>query len=285
MTRTVKAGDTLAKIAQTLGITLARLLDANPQFRANPNKIRVGDVLNVPNGDTSPTVTPPSNPTPTPLPRSPASDRTLGKLSEKFEVGTRGPGTVSRGIGDPGGRSYGSFQMTSKPRRGTVGVYVTQTDFPFRERFRALAPGTDAFTAVWQEIARTQPEEFQASQHAFIKKTHFDVLVEKIRGEDRLDVNERSHTLQDVIWSTAVQHGPNNSIAHRALRTLSLTPADSDFDRRFIIAVYAERGRKRADGVLVNFARASLDQQRGVANRFVQEQRDALRMLADELAR
>ncbi len=39
----VKSGDTLSRIAQLHGLTLSRILELNPQFRPNPNLIRVGD--------------------------------------------------------------------------------------------------------------------------------------------------------------------------------------------------------------------------------------------------
>lgn len=284
MTHTVKSGDTLSKIAKTHQITLAQLLDANPQFKANPNQIRVGDVLNIPDGQTAPVVEPPppdSQPQPQPQPQ-PAAGRILGKLSEKFETGGRGPGTVSGGQGDPGGRSYGSYQMTSKPNGGTAKRFVSQPDFPFRNRFTNLAPGSTQFTAVWKEIASSQRDEFQNSQHDFIKKTHFDPLVQKIINDDGLNVLTRSFTLQDVIWSTAVQHGPGSNIPHRALGTVSLRPEDSGFDKELITAIYNERGRKKAGGGLVHFPRASAAVQNGVANRFKNELRDALRMLAEE---
>ncbi|MEO7404886.1 MAG: hypothetical protein ABIU95_14560, partial [Burkholderiales bacterium] len=38
----------------------------------------------------------------------------LGKLSAKYESGGRASGTVSSGKGDPGGVSYGSYQLSSK---------------------------------------------------------------------------------------------------------------------------------------------------------------------------
>jgi LysM repeat protein len=142
MTHTVKSGETLSKIAKAHRITLAQLLDANPRFKANPNRVRVGDVLNIPDGQTPPDVEPsPVEPPPQPQPQ-PSASRVLGKLSEKFETSGRGPGTVSGGQGDPGGRSYGSYQMTSKPGGGTVKRFVSEPDFPFRDRFANLAPGS-----------------------------------------------------------------------------------------------------------------------------------------------
>jgi hypothetical protein len=101
-------------------------------------------------------------------------------------------------------------------------------------------------------------------------------------NEDGVNVLTLSHALQDVIWSTAVQHGPGANVPHVALSSVRTRPGDPSFDRDFIVAIYAERGRKRADGVLARFSRNSPAVQRGVAQRFRDEQRDALAMLAQE---
>jgi LysM repeat protein len=286
MTHTVKSGETLAKIAKANGITLDQLLEANPTFKANPNRVRVGDVLNIPDGQ------PASSPTPTPAPEQPAVSTptqprptgtfVLGKLSERFETGGRGPGTVSTGKGDAGGASYGSYQMTSKPRGGTVKTFITSKGFPFASNFADLLPGTAPFTGAWKKCASAQKDEFQSCQHDFIKRTHFDPLVAKILREDKLNILTRSHAVQDVVWSTAVQHGPDNNLIHKAIATIKLPQSDPGYDKAFIIAVYAERGRKNAKGALVHFGRNSAAVQKGVANRFKQEQKDALAMLASE---
>src|SRR5829696_4167852 len=236
MTHTVKSGDTLAKIARTNGISLELLLEANPRFRANPNRIRIGDVLNIPDNQSAVIVQPQPEPQaqpqgqPQPQPQPPAGF-VLGKLSERFETGGRGPGTVSTGRGDAGGASYGSYQMTSKPRGGTVRRFVTGPNFPFRDKFAGPTPGTSEFTNAWKRLAASDRDEFQSSQHDFIKKTHFDPLVQKIIDEDGLNVLTRSHTLQDVIWSTAVQHGPGTNIPHVALAGVRSRPDDPNFDR------------------------------------------------------
>src|SRR5215213_3095995 len=113
MTYTVKPGDTLSKIAKNNGVSLAQLLQANPQI-TDPNRIRVGDPITVPNGaldlstDTTkplPPITPtppqPTKPTTTPSSSSSAGAlgealaEALGELSAKYETGGRGPATVS----------------------------------------------------------------------------------------------------------------------------------------------------------------------------------------------
>lgn len=297
MTYTVRAGDTLSKIAMRNGVTLAQLMQANPQVK-DPNKIKVGDVLNVPNEPTTENTRPlPSNmaPKPTPAPTPVQTSGTapavgaigkaiaeeLGKLSAKYETGGRGPGTVSSGAGDPGGVSYGSYQMASK--MGVPTRFVTQAGFRWLQDFQNLAAGTSQFTAVWKRIAAEQPDAFQEAQHAYIKKTHYDLLVAKILSDDNLDVNTRSGALQNVVWSTAVQHGPATPIVHRACSNVSCPTTDPKYDELLIRAIYAERGRKKPDGNLAYFSKSSPNVQTGVSNRFKNELQDALVMLSKEV--
>jgi murein DD-endopeptidase MepM/ murein hydrolase activator NlpD len=292
MTYKVKPGDTLSKIASRNGLSLQQLLAANPQFKADPNKLKVGDILNLPNGAATSTGTATTTTTTTTTTATKTATATatakgalgtaaafvLGTLSAKFETGGRGPGTVSTGKGDKGGVSYGSYQMATNT--GTAKRFVTQADFPWRDEFKNLKPGTPAFSAKWKLIAKNEPEKFQDAQHAFIKKTHFDPLCAKVLEQDALDVTLRSHALQDAVWSTAVQFGGNSPIIHRALAKVDATPMGPDFDRLLIIAIYAEKGRKRPDGNLAYFSGSSKGVQKGVANRFKDEAADALKMLA-----
>jgi len=292
MTYTVKPGDTLSKIAASFGITLNQLLDANPQYKANPNQLQVGDVLNLHAAvGAAPTQPLPTQPLPTAAPAASvaaaaigavgvAAAAELGNLSAKYETGGRGPGVVSTGSGDFGGVSYGSYQMATKT--GTVAQFVSAADFPWRTSFQGLQAGSPAFTAKWKEIAASEPDRFQDCQHAYIKKTHFDVLCAQTLTENGLDITKRSPALQDVVWSTAVQHGGKCAIIRKAFSSVSVSSSDPAFDKQLIIAIYAERGRVRPDGKLAYFSSSSPNVQKGVANRFKSEQADALKMLADE---
>lgn len=60
----VKAGDSLGKIAQANGMTLAQLLELNPQYKANPNMVQIGSSIKVSSA---------SNPTPTPTNANPTA--------------------------------------------------------------------------------------------------------------------------------------------------------------------------------------------------------------------
>lgn len=288
MTYTIKPGDTLSKIARLNGCSTDQLLKANPQI-SDPNKIRVGDVLTLPNG-LSELTTDNTKPLPQVPAKPPASASAgalgealaemLGELSAKYETGGRGPGTVSTGSGDPGGVSYGSYQMATK--MGTVARFVAQAGFQWAKDFQGLAPGTAPFTACWKRIAANETDAFQRAQHAFIKKSHYDLLAAKILADDGLDVNTRSRALQDVVWSAAVQHGGGTSIIHKAFANVKCKPSDADFDKELICAIYAERGRKKPDGNMAYFSKSSPSVQSGVSKRFKNEEQDALAMLAKE---
>lgn len=303
MTYTVKAGDTLSKIAAQNGLTLAQILQANPQI-SDPNRINVGDIVNLPNGSPAESATKPlpsnpvvSNPVPPistentqPLPSNPVASAAgalgsamadeVGILSAKYETGGRGPGVVSTGAGDPGGVSYGSYQMASK--MGVVQRFVTQAGFPWAKDFQGLTAGTAPFTAAWKRIAAAETDAFQKAQHAFIKRSHYDPLAAKVLADNKVDVNTRSFAVQNVIWSTAVQHGGATPIVGRAIATLSCNCEDPTYDKQLICAIYAERGRKKPDGNLAYFGKSSPSVQAGVAKRFQNEQTDALAMLAKE---
>ena len=284
----VKPGDTLSKIAKLNGCSLDQLLKANPQI-SDQNEVRVGDLVTLPNGLSELTTD-----NTKPLPQMPAATPAksaagalgaaladmLGELSAKYETGGRGPGTVSTGSGDPGGVSYGSYQMATK--MGTVARFVGQTGFQWADDFKGLTPGTEPFTACWKRVATSDTDAFQNAQHAFIKKSHYDLLAAKILEDDGLDVNRRSRALQDVVWSTAVQHGGATPIVDRACASVECQQSDPDYDKQLICAIYAERGRRKPDGNLAYFSKSSPSVQAGVAKRFKNEEQDALAMLAKE---
>ena len=85
------------------------------------------------------------------------------------------------------------------------------------------------------------------------------------------------------------QHGSGgaNTIVQRALARTGKT-ASTVTDQELISAIYAERGKKNASGNLHYFRNSTSGVQNSVANRFIQEEKDALanstRTLNRELA-
>ncbi len=134
---------------------------------------------------------------------SSAHPHRLGSLSEHYESGGRGAGTVSGGQGDPGGVSYGLYQLASKT--GTAKAFVLHEGAPWAAQLSA-APGTAAFTAAWKAIAASEGAAFGAAQHAFIKRSHYAPAVAAVLAANHFDLNSRPNAVRDAVWSTAVQH-------------------------------------------------------------------------------
>jgi RHS repeat-associated protein len=224
-----------------------------------------------------------------------ASDGTaLGKLSEKYETGGRGPGVVSSGMvgkgenrkPDPGGVSYGSYQFTSKTKQKD-GSYVTggrvkeflnsPEGASWKNEFAGLTPGSEAFSEVWRNVASRSPEAFANAQHAFIERTHYNVAKANLAKTIGLNIDERSAALRDVVWSTAVQHGPRNEVFQNALSGKNIAELS---DEQIITAVYSERGLEKGDALKYFSWANTKAAQAPLVNRFKNEMQDALKMLS-----
>ena len=204
-----------------------------------------------------------------------AADAPLGKLSEKYESGGRGPGTLSSGKGDPGGVSYGTYQLASKVGRADEFVKKYYPD-----EFKGLKGGTEEFTKKWKGLAEKDPKGLRANEHAFIKETHYDPQARRLEKDLKLDVTKRSEAFRDVVWSVPVQHGPNTDVIVTAVKPLLKDAKLEDVaDEAIIRAVYAERGRKGPDGKLVRFKSVGDDWIPALTRRFFNELKDALEML------
>jgi hypothetical protein len=169
-----------------------------------------------------------------PLPR-------LGALSEHFESGDRGAGAVSTGAGDPGGASYGIWQLSSKA--GTAAAFVAAEGARWRTDFGGAAPGTPAFAAAWRAIAAREPDTFAAAQHAFIERTHYRPAVSAVIKRTGLDLDARHGAVRDVTWSVAVQHGGAATVLAAGVTRTDAAHARhaAGYDRALVEAIFAER--------------------------------------------
>ena len=187
---------------------------------------------------------PPAAPRPSaaiPAAGSAAPDHVLGGLSEEFESAGRGPGTVSSGIGDPGGVSYGTYQLSSKA--GTCRAFVRNEGNRWAARFGANPPGSAPFTAAWKAIATAERGDFGKAQHAFIERTLYRPCVNAVADRKGLDLDKRGNAVRDVVWSCAVQHGGAPIILVDAIdRVERDTDRNSaEYDRKLIEAIYQAR--------------------------------------------
>lgn len=135
----------------------------------------------------------------------------LGGISKKYESGSLGAGAVSSGKGDPGGASYGTYQLASKT--GTLQKFLSSSEYG--GEFSGMSPGSAEFNSKWKELAKSDPN-FGKAQHEFIKKTHYDPAIKKAA---ELGYNVNDPRIQEAVWSGSVQHGGINKILSRAAGT------------------------------------------------------------------
>ena len=206
---------------------------------------------------------------------TPESDG-LGRLSARFESG--GDGIAAIGYDRNGGTSYGKYQIAS--RVGSMKNFLEFLDGEapdVAQRLRKAGPANTGgrrggMPDAWRAIAKEQPERFEALQEAFIRESHYKPAMEAIVERTGLEADKLSPAMREVIWSTAVQHGPAGAarIFDRA-DNLSGKPTDPAYERKLISNVYKLRAGQ--------FGSSTEAVQAAVQNRFRQEKNLALNML------
>ncbi|MFC4291484.1 LysM domain-containing protein [Sphingorhabdus arenilitoris] len=285
---TVRSADTLGAIARANGLPLSSLIAANPQI-ANPNRIFPGDVITIParsgggiaSNAGGVAATSSAAPVAAGTGSAPSGPHRLGSLSETYESGGRGPGTVSSGRGDPGGVSYGVYQLSTNA--GTLQTFMRNEGSRWAGELRGLTPGSGDFSAKWRAIAEREPQAFRAAQHAFIERTHYQPVISDILAGRGIDLNARHNAVRDAVWSVSVQHAGAKTIINRAVAATDAQMArtDPNYDRALVQNIYAERSRYVLD-VAQNNSRlnsAERAQLRDVVRtRYPAELRDAMAM-------
>lgn len=197
------------------------------------------------------------------------SNKELGWASEKYEVGNKGPGYVSSGKGDLGGRSYGNWQLSSTA--GTLERYIKTSKF--KSTFAGMKINSAEFVATWQKLGNTNPVEFKADQHEFIEKINFVPCLNKLTF---LNVSERADAIQEMIWSYAVQYGPGGG-ASKIKRALNGKNVADLSDADIVELCYTDR----LDNVPTDF-KSSPTLFNGLRNRFKSEKKDILALCGDK---
>lgn len=203
-----------------------------------------------------------------------AAPPALGSLSQQYESGRNGPGTVSTGKGDHGGVSYGLYQFASKFKKPEA--FLQHEGQAWAAEFKGLTSGTAAFTTVWKEVARREPEAFAAAQHRYVERVYFRHNAALIKKRTGYDVLSRPRAVQNAVWSTAVQHGEDTRLVVRILEQHQATPLS---DEELLGLIYAERGRSDKAGNLVHFSSSSAAFQKELKKRFTGELAKALAQL------
>jgi hypothetical protein len=194
----------------------------------------------------------------------------LGSMSEKYETGGRGSGTV--GYDKVGGTSYGKYQIASKV--GAMKDFLKFAEQSGRgdvaKKLRDAGAETDTggtsgkSVDVWKQMAAGG--ELGDLEHQFIKKKSFDPAMSGLKDDDLRKKIEGNKALKEMMWSTSVQHGGGG-----AAGIMNKVYKKGMSDEDLIKATYAERGTR--------FGGSTAEVQKGVKNRFVSEEKDVMAML------
>ncbi|MDR1685373.1 MAG: hypothetical protein LBR82_02845 [Desulfovibrio sp.] len=216
------------------------------------------------------------------------SGNEIGALAAKFESGEEGIAAV--GYDGKGGTSYGKFQIASRvgTMRAFIG-YLRDKAPDLADRLSACGPANTGsrsgrMPTEWRKIAAEQPERFEQLQSEFIRTSHFEPAVAGIAGVTGVSFDKLPPVLREVLFSTAVQHGPAGAVRIVSRAMAKVNPdklqtdgmqgstAAQDEGRRLITQIYALRAG--------NFTSSSPGIREAVYNRLKLEMRDALEMLA-----
>lgn len=222
---------------------------------------------------------------------STGSDAEIGKLAARFESGKDGAGAV--GYDRHGGTSYGKYQISS--RAGTMRSFINfmKTEAPdIAERLEKSGPMNTGgrrgkMPETWKQIASEDPERFENLQDKFIRASHFEPAMRSIAEKAGLAVDDMPFALQEVVFSTAVQHGPNGAtrIVSRALGQVGEKRLDPDNNTPEALSKAQENLiRKIYDNRSGQFRSSTQAVQSAVKSRLKQEMSMAISMLRQEHA-
>lgn len=150
---------------------------------------------------------------------------------------------VSSGHGDPGGVSYGAYQLASSTKGGRqVQAFLRADGSGWAARFGQDNPAIHGgpFGVTWKTIAGEAPVVFFTAQHDYIARTHFNPVVRYVRNVTAVDLTQLSRTVQNVVWSMSVQHGRAPKLVAQAVQQVGAPPPgdQKEYERNLVNALY-----------------------------------------------
>ena len=166
-----------------------------------------------------------------------------GDISARYESGAEGSAAI--GYDGTGGTSYGKFQLSSK--QGSLDGFLRFLDgkggeaAAVAQRLRAAGPAdtggrSGAMPEVWKQAAKTPG--FADWEREFAQREFFEPAVRSLPA-GAAEAVRQSPALQQMVWSTAVQHG-----AGRAAGIFRKVWRDGMTDADFVRAAYDERATR-----------------------------------------
>lgn len=188
----------------------------------------------------------------------------LGSLSAKYESNGNA-GTIANTKGDLGGKSYGTYQLTTNS--GHAQKFADQ----YGGALKGLKAGTTAFDNAWKQEASKNPKQFKQAQHSYIAQTHYQPALNAFTSVTGFkNTSNIPMAVRNMIWSIGVQHGTGG--ARNIFKNSGVT--SNDDWQTVIRKVYNERMK-----VDKYFKSSPQNIKTSVQNRFKNEMNDALAQL------
>lgn len=205
------------------------------------------------------------------IPFDPSAKKQLGSVSAKWESRSD---SSAVGYDRVGGTSYGKYQLSSAT--GTFDDFISWVEQQpggeeVAERLRAAGEANTGnkkgkVPEEWKKLVKEG--KMGELEHKFIKETHYDPVFEQLSPDLQARIN-KSRSLQDALWSTAVQHGVNNTPGiFKKIYKKDMS------DTELIQALYDERSTR--------FPSSNKAVQNSIVRRYNSEQQQLLAMLERE---
>src|SRR5262249_33635335 len=118
-----------------------------------------------------------------------------GWLAAKGESGDKGSSAISPGAGDLGGRSYGTFQLSSAPGKGGTDSNVEKfVDRYYAKEFGDKEVNSLPFMEKWLKLSLEDPSQFRKNEDEFIQEQNIDPMLKQLKKRTGVDLRDRSNT-------------------------------------------------------------------------------------------
>jgi hypothetical protein len=167
--------------------------------------------------------------------------------------------------------------------------YLQDTAPDLAGRLRAAGPANTGgrngkMPTEWRTIAAEQPARFEQLQSDFIRLSHFEPAMQNIVASTGLAFEKMPAALQEVLFSTAVQHGPFGAtrIVTQAIQRVGAHKLQPESDKN-------STATRKAEEQLITqiynlragqFISSTAQVQSAVRSRLKHEMREAIQMLS-----
>lgn len=143
----------------------------------------------------------------------------IGDVVASEESGSQGFACISNPGNDPGGKSYGKYQLSENT--GTLTSFLRESGYS--AKLPIDAEGTPGFDREWKYLAQ-HDEAFCKAQWSFINRHHYQPARD---FADKLNI-PNTPAIDEAIWSISVQHGRWRVILSDSCSYLPSNPSEAD---------------------------------------------------------